>query len=102
ITYSVFYETYDILGPNALWDPANGSFYTRPSIAGFTTLLVILQFLIIYWFALVLRIIYRIVTQNNLDDSRSDSEDNGEDDGTGNKAAAKASKRKAGAKSKND
>ncbi|KAJ2742438.1 Sphingosine N-acyltransferase lag1 [Coemansia sp. BCRC 34301] len=103
ITYSVFFETYDILGPDAIWNSANGAFYNRPSIAGFTTLLVILQLLIIYWFALVLRIIYRIVMQNNLDDSRSDSEDNG-DDGAGNKtsAATRASKRKSSAKNKDD
>ncbi|KAJ2875297.1 Sphingosine N-acyltransferase lag1 [Coemansia aciculifera] len=105
ITYSVFYETYDILGPNTLWDAENGSFYSRASIGGFTLLLCILQVLIIYWFALVLRIIYRIVTQNNLDDSRSDSEDNDGDDGAGNKAAgasSKAAKRKQRSKSKDE
>ncbi|KAJ2413088.1 Sphingosine N-acyltransferase lag1 [Coemansia sp. IMI 209128] len=105
ITHSVFYETYDIIGPNTLWDPENGAFYSRASIGGFTFLLCTLQVLIIYWFALVLRIIYRIVTQNNLDDSRSDSEDNDGDDGAGNKAtgtSSKASKRKQRAKSKDD
>ncbi|KAJ2464258.1 Sphingosine N-acyltransferase lag1, partial [Coemansia sp. RSA 2322] len=91
IMYSVVFESYELLGTDVLWDPANGSFYSRPIIAGFTILLSILQLLIIYWFALVLRIVYRIIFQNNLDDSRSDSEDNDADGGSSGKASARRS-----------
>lgn len=80
ILYSVVFESYNILGADILWDPANGSFYSRPIIIGFTLLLSILQLLIIYWFALVLRILYRVLMKGDADDSRSDSEDSDDDD----------------------
>ncbi|KAJ2780847.1 Sphingosine N-acyltransferase lag1 [Coemansia javaensis] len=77
IVLSIVYEAGRHLGDD-IWDPENGSFYSRRVMNSFIALLLILQCLIIYWLALVLRIIYRIIFQRNLEDSRSDSEDAGD------------------------
>ncbi|KAJ2820825.1 Sphingosine N-acyltransferase lag1 [Coemansia erecta] len=73
IMYSIAVESWQYK-PDDVWDPENGSYYTQNVLTGFSILLGILQLLIIYWFCLVLRIIYRIVFLSNLEDSRSDSE----------------------------
>ncbi|KAI8325450.1 longevity assurance proteins LAG1/LAC1, partial [Martensiomyces pterosporus] len=78
ILYSVVFESKYYLDDD-IWNPAIGSYYSRPVIYCFTVLFIILQALIIYWFVLVLRIVYRVIFQNNLDDSRSDSEDDSND-----------------------
>ncbi|KAJ2715844.1 Sphingosine N-acyltransferase lag1 [Coemansia spiralis] len=62
------------------WDPARGSFYNEYVVASFTALLMVLQLLIVYWFALVLRIIYRAIFYSSMEDSRSDSEGDKDDD----------------------
>ncbi|KAJ2433517.1 hypothetical protein IWW46_006357 [Coemansia sp. RSA 2440] len=77
--YSIYSESLTYL-PVDNWDPKNGSYYTRNVLFNFSILLGILQLLIIYWFALVLRIVYRIIFLSNLEDSRSDSESDGNDD----------------------
>ncbi|KAJ2836328.1 Sphingosine N-acyltransferase lag1 [Coemansia erecta] len=79
IMYSIYSESLTYL-PVDNWDPKNGSYYTRNVLFNFSILLGILQLLIIYWFALVLRIVYRIIFLSNLEDSRSDSESDGNDD----------------------
>ncbi|KAJ2773269.1 Sphingosine N-acyltransferase lag1 [Coemansia nantahalensis] len=78
MVWSLNYESYENI-PEDSWDPARGSFFTKNVMLGFTILLMTLQVLLIYWFALVLRIIYRVIFTKNLEDSRSDSE--GGDDG---------------------
>ncbi|KAJ2705328.1 Sphingosine N-acyltransferase lag1 [Coemansia sp. IMI 203386] len=78
IIMSIKFESKTVLGGDR-WDPANGSYYTRPVIACFTILLGILQLLLLYWLMLMFRIVYRIVVLRNLDDSRSDSEGEGAD-----------------------
>ncbi|KAJ1732438.1 Sphingosine N-acyltransferase lag1 [Coemansia biformis] len=74
INHSQLYLDYDN------WYPERGSFYNENIVVGFSALLLTLQALIIYWFALVLRIIYRVIFLSNLEDSRSDSEDGQGDD----------------------
>ncbi|KAI9505766.1 TLC domain-containing protein [Coemansia spiralis] len=76
IMFSIMYESTSILNYN-MWDPGNGSFYNYYVVVAFTMLLGLLQLLIIYWFSLVLRILYRVAFFGNYDDSRSDSEDDG-------------------------
>ncbi|KAJ2556236.1 Sphingosine N-acyltransferase lag1 [Coemansia sp. RSA 1933] len=87
IMYSIAFESTTIL-TNDDYDPSNGSFYRHDIISAFGVLLALLQLLIIYWFYLVLRIIYRIVFQRNLDDSRSDSEDDDSKASSDKKSAA--------------
>ncbi|KAJ2160785.1 Sphingosine N-acyltransferase lag1 [Coemansia sp. RSA 552] len=62
------------------WQPEIGSFYTAGIINSFLVLLAILQVLLIYWYLLILRIIYRIIFLRNLEDNRSDSEEEEDDD----------------------
>ncbi|KAJ2722034.1 Sphingosine N-acyltransferase lag1 [Coemansia sp. Benny D115] len=100
ILISVFFESHQVLGFDR-WNPEDGAFYNRPIIGAFTVLLSLLQLLIIYWFMLVLRIVYRAIFFQDLDDSRSDSEDNGDDDiNKENAGASKQSGAKAAGKKK--
>ncbi|KAJ1865568.1 Sphingosine N-acyltransferase lag1 [Coemansia sp. RSA 989] len=82
IMLSIIFESTHYLD-NDNWYPERGSFYNRTIILTFAALLAILQGLIIYWFTLVLKIVYRIIFHSNLEDSRSDSESS-DDDGDGN------------------
>ncbi|KAJ1956360.1 Sphingosine N-acyltransferase lag1, partial [Dipsacomyces acuminosporus] len=67
ILYSVIFESRVYLDDH-MWNPSIGCYYSRPVIYAFAVLLSILQALIIYWFVLVLRIVYRVIFLNNLDD----------------------------------
>ncbi|KAJ1667740.1 Sphingosine N-acyltransferase lag1 [Coemansia sp. RSA 1813] len=87
IMYSIAFESTSMFN-NDIWDPSNGSFYSYNVISTFGVFLALLQLLIIYWFVLVLRIIYRIIFYSNLDDTRSDSEDNDDKTSTDKKALA--------------
>ncbi|KAJ2083621.1 Sphingosine N-acyltransferase lag1 [Coemansia sp. RSA 988] len=78
IMLSIIYESRQYI-PKDMWHPEKGAYYNTNVQWGFSILLGILQLLIIYWFALVLRIVYRIIFLGNLEDNRSDSEDDGDD-----------------------
>ncbi|KAJ2607532.1 Sphingosine N-acyltransferase lag1 [Coemansia sp. RSA 1365] len=78
IMLSIIYESRQYI-LNDIWDPTKGAYYNANVQLAFTLLLGILQLLLIYWFALVLRIVYRIIFLGNLEDNRSDSEDDGDD-----------------------
>ncbi|PIA18931.1 longevity assurance proteins LAG1/LAC1 [Coemansia reversa NRRL 1564] len=78
IMLSIIYESRQYISDD-IWDPAKGAYYNANVQLAFTILLGILQLLLIYWFALVLRIVYRIIFLGNLEDNRSDSEDDGDD-----------------------
>ncbi|KAJ2608681.1 Sphingosine N-acyltransferase lag1 [Coemansia sp. RSA 1365] len=79
IMLSLIYES-RLYIPYDMWIPEKNAYFTWKVQWTFVALLAILQLLIIYWFALVLRIVYRIVFLGNLEDNRSDSEDDGEDE----------------------
>ncbi|KAJ2308348.1 Sphingosine N-acyltransferase lag1 [Coemansia sp. RSA 2706] len=92
IMWSITFESAVYLKED-MWFPERGSFHTRTVLMGFSIMLGVLQLLIIYWFTLMMRIIYRIVFLSNLEDNRSDSEDDGgDDDDSGSKRALKEKK----------
>ncbi|KAJ2662909.1 Sphingosine N-acyltransferase lag1 [Coemansia sp. RSA 1200] len=98
LMHSIVYESTTMIGFDS-WDPKNGSFYSYNVILAFGVLLALLQILIIYWFVLVLRVVYRVIFLSNYDDSRSDSEDGGDYD---NDAADSDRKTVASKKKKSD
>ncbi|KAJ2083619.1 Sphingosine N-acyltransferase lag1 [Coemansia sp. RSA 988] len=79
ILLSLIYESRQYISYD-MWDPERNAYFTWPVQWTFIALLATLQLLIIYWFALVMRIVYRIVFLSNLEDNRSDSEEDGEED----------------------
>ncbi|KAJ1937992.1 Sphingosine N-acyltransferase lag1, partial [Linderina macrospora] len=91
ILYSVYFESRIILD-DSIFDPANGSLYRRDIILMFFALLATLQGLLFYWLFLLVRIVYRIAFQGNLDDSRSDSEDSGDDSNNSSKKRTSSKK----------
>ncbi|CAG8554873.1 1466_t:CDS:2 [Funneliformis caledonium] len=58
-----------------IWDPLNGYWLTWWSKYIILFGLVLLQFLMIYWFSLIIRIAWRVLTGKNAEDTRSDTED---------------------------
>ncbi|CAB4383878.1 unnamed protein product [Rhizophagus irregularis] len=58
-----------------IWDPLNGYWLTWWSKYIILFGLVLLQILMVYWFSLILRVAWRVVTGKNAEDTRSDIED---------------------------
>jgi len=79
ILWSVWFEFEELVPIEArVWDPPNGvwlAWWVRYQI--FIPIL-LLQFLNLFWFFLILRIIYRAVFVKVIADERSDDEDEGE------------------------
>ena len=56
------------------WDPPAGKFGTRLTINLFLVLLFGLQGLLIWWFAMIAKVAYRVLCGQKAEDIRSDSE----------------------------
>jgi len=57
------------------WDPANGFYFTEPVRYLFIYLLCALQVLMVIWFTMILKVMYRIIKGNNAADVRSSDEE---------------------------
>ncbi|KAJ2809265.1 Sphingosine N-acyltransferase lag1 [Coemansia guatemalensis] len=78
IMLSIIYESQQYI-PKDMWYPEEGAYYNANVQLAFSILLGVLQLLLIYWLALVLRVVYRFVFAGDLEDNRSDSEDDGDE-----------------------
>ncbi|CAG8742362.1 4956_t:CDS:2, partial [Cetraspora pellucida] len=57
-----------------IWDPLNGYWLTWWSKYIILLGMTLLQILMIYWFTLILKIVWKVINGNNAEDSRSDTE----------------------------
>jgi acyl-CoA-dependent ceramide synthase len=57
------------------WDPPAGSFWTKEWQFNFIALLLSLQVLMCIWFAMILKVVYRVLTGKTATDTRSDTEE---------------------------
>ncbi|KAJ2809266.1 Sphingosine N-acyltransferase lag1 [Coemansia guatemalensis] len=78
IMLSIIYESRQYI-PYDMWEPERGAHFNWEVKWTFVLLLGILQLLLIYWLALVLRVAYRFVCAGDLEDNRSDAEDDGDE-----------------------
>ncbi|KAJ2083620.1 Sphingosine N-acyltransferase lag1 [Coemansia sp. RSA 988] len=67
--------------PKDMWHPEKGAYASTNVLLVFSILLGVLQLLLIYWYVLMMRIVYRFIFNGNLEDNRSDSEDDGDNRG---------------------
>ncbi|RIA93708.1 TLC domain-containing protein [Glomus cerebriforme] len=75
IIWSTYAESCLPENNKCIWDPLNGYWLTRWSKYIILFGLVLLQILMIYWFLLILRVAWRVITGKNAEDTRSDSEE---------------------------
>ncbi|OMH85079.1 Sphingosine N-acyltransferase lag1 [Zancudomyces culisetae] len=73
ILHDVIFVSSRLANPN--WDPANGLYYTRNTRHLFLFFLIALEVLFFIWLYSILKIIYRVVMGNQLEDIRSDDEE---------------------------
>ncbi|KAI8868872.1 LAG1-domain-containing protein, partial [Ramicandelaber brevisporus] len=57
------------------WAPSEGKFFTERTKMFFHCMFAALMALVLFWFALILKLVVRVASGNNVDDNRSDSED---------------------------
>ncbi|CAG8803713.1 23575_t:CDS:2 [Dentiscutata erythropus] len=75
IMYSTYFESCAPENNECIWDPLRGYWVTWWTKYIILLGLTLLQILMIYWFCLILRIAYRVVSGKNAEDTRSDTED---------------------------
>ncbi|KAG0324858.1 sphingosine N-acyltransferase lag1 [Dissophora globulifera] len=59
------------------WDPSRGLFFTPRILRGFQFLLVSLYVVLLFWLAMIIRIVLKVLKGENSDDVRSEDEDEG-------------------------
>lgn len=57
------------------WDPSQGKYFTLTTQKIFVGLLMALNVIMFYWFLMIVKVIARLFTGNEIDDTRSDDED---------------------------
>ena len=57
------------------WDPSQGKYFTVKTQKFFVGLLMALNVIMFYWFLMIVKVIARLFTGNEIDDTRSDDED---------------------------
>jgi acyl-CoA-dependent ceramide synthase len=62
------------------WEPEKGFFMTPTVQKLYTGLFMILNIIMIYWFALIIKVITRVLQGNNAEDTRSDNEEDDHDE----------------------
>ncbi|KAF1953439.1 longevity-assurance protein-like protein [Byssothecium circinans] len=78
---------YEALGGNSLWPNLISAYTNRDGAVcwnpsnrySFLTLLLALQAIILLWFVMIVKVVYKVVRGQNADDVRSDDEDEGEE-----------------------
>ncbi|KAJ4478216.1 longevity assurance proteins LAG1 LAC1, partial [Lentinula aciculospora] len=79
ILYSVWFEYNLTPESSKIWIWANGTYLNWWMKYQVFTPLLLLQFLNLFWYLLIIRVLHRAVVSNEVDDVRSDNEDDGED-----------------------
>ncbi|KAG6873753.1 hypothetical protein C0995_011572 [Termitomyces sp. Mi166 len=80
ILWSVWYEIPLMPESSKMWDAPRGVYFVWWMTYQVFTPILLLQFLNLFWYVLMLRILYRAVFTYQASDIRSDDEDDGEDD----------------------
>lgn len=57
------------------WDPSQGKYFTLATQKMFVGLLMALNVIMFYWFLMIVKVIAKLFTGNEIDDTRSDDED---------------------------
>ncbi|KAI8638246.1 TLC domain-containing protein [Parasitella parasitica] len=57
------------------WNPSQGKYFTIKTQRGFVALLLALNLIMFYWFLMIVKVIAKLFTGNEIDDTRSDDED---------------------------
>jgi hypothetical protein len=57
------------------WDPSQGKYFTVKTQKYFVGLLMALNVIMFYWFLMIVKVIARLFTGNEIDDTRSDDEE---------------------------
>ncbi|CAO3588030.1 unnamed protein product [Absidia cylindrospora] len=57
------------------WEPEKGKFFTPFTQKCYITLFLLLNVIMIYWFAMIIKVIVAVLKGNNAEDTRSDDED---------------------------
>jgi acyl-CoA-dependent ceramide synthase len=60
------------------WDPAKGKYFTPFTQKIYIFLFVALNIIMVYWFAMIVKVILRVLQGSNAEDTRSDDEDEDE------------------------
>ncbi|KAG0246722.1 TLC domain-containing protein [Mortierella sp. GBAus27b] len=78
IIWSVFVEApkYAEMG----WDPSRGLYFTPRILTGFQFLLCALYMVLLFWLAMIIRVVIKVLKGENSEDVRSEDEDEGEVD----------------------
>lgn len=63
-----------------LWEPEKGKYFTPTTQKIYLGLFLLLDLIILFWFAMILRVIIKVLTGNAASDTRSDSEDSEDED----------------------
>lgn len=92
ILYSLWFELPNYLNVPG-WDDEAGYYYADWLYVAFSVGLVALQLLMIYWFFLILRVIYRVVVTGGISDS-TDVSDSDEEEELKNGAESRRAKSK--------
>ena len=62
------------------WDPANGHYVNEYMMFWSKVLMIGLLVMVFFWFMMILKLVFKVVSGNNVEDSRSDDEDDKEKD----------------------
>ncbi|CAM0138159.1 unnamed protein product [Umbelopsis sp. WA50703] len=62
------------------WEPEKGKYFTPTTQKIYLGLFLLLDMIILFWFAMILKVIIKVLTGNAASDTRSDSEDSGDED----------------------
>jgi acyl-CoA-dependent ceramide synthase len=57
------------------WEPEKGKYFTPFTQKIYLSLFVLLNTIMVYWFAMIVKVIVGVLQGNNAEDTRSDDED---------------------------
>ncbi|KAG0045962.1 sphingosine N-acyltransferase lag1 [Gryganskiella cystojenkinii] len=78
IVWSVFCEASKFA--NQEWDPSRGLYFTPRVLLGFQVLLVALYGLLLFWLAMIARVVMKVLKGENVEDVRSEAEEGEEEE----------------------
>ena len=61
------------------WDPSKGLYFTPRILTGFQILLCSLYMVLLFWLAMIIRVVIKVLKGENSEDVRSEDEDEGEE-----------------------
>lgn len=57
------------------WEPEKGKYFTPSTQKMYLTLFLLLDCIMIYWFSMIVKVVYRVIQGKGAEDTRSDDED---------------------------